>query len=455
MLEPTDEQRQDAKSDERRFARWSRTVGAVLRRRGASAEVDKLARLTGELTPFLLLDRQDVVDVTEGQWRRRFERDLERASAALQTLLVDAAPAFEIVQRRRAVDYMSFPVRLVQGAPGHWSVETERSTEPVTPPSVRSPETKAAVEDIVAAGQALYRAVFVGAVEKEYLAARQQVCDEGRGLRLELNLDCAGELSSAPWELLHDGRQFVAMGLASAVARIVKVREPGGAPPPVRPLRILLTISSPRTLPWLGGERERQLIEAAVAPLTMLGLMDLEVTPDGSFNTLRRMFASASAAGRPFDGWHFIGHGEFDERTGRGTLAMTNDKREVHRVSGWELGTLFRDQQHLRFAILNACEGARTSPKSPMSGVATALIEAGIGRVVAMQFPISDEAAMVFAEELYGALTDGVTLDEAVVEGRRGIFCRPNAGEWITPVVFMPGLGDGSNTVRHEGGTQE
>lgn len=455
MLEPTDEQRQDAKSDERRFACWSRTVEAVLRRRGASAEVDKLAQLTAQLTPLVLLERQDVAEVTEGMWRRGFERDLARTSGTLQALLVATPAAFDIQQHRRSMHYASFPMRLVHVTSGQWLVQTERSRELVTPASVWNPEVGADTEAIVAAGQALYDTVFVGAVREEYVAARREASDDGRGLRLELYLDRAGELSSAPWELLHDGRQFVAMCRGSAVARIVDVQELPNLQPPARPLRILLTISSPRSLLWLDAERERQRIEAAVAPLTMLGLMELEVTSDGSFNTLRRMFASANAAGHPFVGWHFIGHGEFDERAERGTLTMTNEKREPHRVGGWELGTLFRDQPQLRFAILNACEGARTSPKSPMSGVATALIETGIGRVVAMQFPISDRAAIVFAEELYGALADGMSFDEAVVEGRRGIFYRPNAAEWLTPVVFMPALADGSNAARQEGETQE
>jgi hypothetical protein len=455
VLAPTEEQRQAAKSDGDKLMRWSRVVEVTLQRRGISAAVDRLTRLTREMAPLLLLERQDVAEVSEGVWRRGFERELVRTSAALQSLLTDTAAAFEILQRRPTMDYTPFPMHLVQLARGQWTVQAERSAELITLSDVRNLDARTDIETIVATGHALYCSVFVGAVREEYVAARQQASDEGRGLRIELYLERAGELSSAPWELLYDGCQFVSMCQGSAVARMVDVQQLRSALPLARPLRILLTISAPRSFSWLDAERERQRIEAAVAPLTMLGLMELQVASDGSINMLRRMFASASAAGRPFDGWHFIGHGEFDERAGRGTLVMTDEKREAHHVGGWELVTLFRDQPRLRFAILNACEGARTSPKSPMSGVATALIEAGIERVVAMQFPISDRAAIVFAEEVYGALADGMTFDEAVVEGRRGIFYRPNAAEWITPVMFMPALGGGSKAVRQEGGTQK
>ena len=40
----------------------------------------------------------------------------------------------------------------------------------------------------------------------------------------------------------------------------------------------------------------------------------------------------------------------------------------------------------------------------PYAGVATTLVQLGVPAVVAMQFEISDRAAIVFAEELYANL---------------------------------------------------
>jgi hypothetical protein len=55
---------------------------------------------------------------------------------------------------------------------------------------------------------------------------------------------------------------------------------------------------------------------------------------------------------------------------------------------------------------------------------------------VAMQFEISDEAAITFAGEFYSALAEGVPVDAAVAEARKAIYAT-NDVEWATPVLYM------------------
>ena len=58
--------------------------------------------------------------------------------------------------------------------------------------------------------------------------------------------------------------------------------------------------------------------------------------------------------------------------------------------------------------------------------------------VVAMQFEISDEAAIVFAEELYTTLIGRqYPIDAAVSEARKAVFTEVNEIEWATPVLFL------------------
>jgi hypothetical protein len=91
----------------------------------------------------------------------------------------------------------------------------------------------------------------------------------------------------------------------------------------------------------------------------------------------------------------------------------------------------------LRLAVLNSCQGARGSVSDPFSGVAQSLVQQGIPAVVAMQFEISDQAAIIFAQELYAAIADGNPVDAAVGECRRAIFAGGNDIEWATPVLYM------------------
>lgn len=457
-LIPSEEQRHGARADQERFARWIRTVAAVLRRHGASADTERLTRMAADMSVYVLLERQHVADVREGEWRRSFERELWRASLALESVLDRAAASLDIGEQRRPVELTPFNVRVVQVEPGRWIVETADASEMVSAGDIPYiVPVNANVEQVVRLGQALFRAIFIRSVLESYVRVRDAVAEAKGALRIQLDVRRAGSLCSVPWELLHDGRQFVALSRGSAVARLLgDGQEPLATTPvpPTKPLRILLTISAPRSLEWLDAERERQRIEAAVAPLVMTDLVELEVAPDGSMNTLRRILTAAHDSGRHYHAWHFIGHGKFDEDAGRGALALTTAGGEPHYVGGWELGALFTDHPELRFVFLNACEGARSAGADAMSGVATALVQAGVTSVVAMQYPITDVAATIFAEEVYGALADGATLDQAVVEGRRGIFFRPNPTEWLTPVVFLHAREGGTNPFPQAGKTQ-
>jgi hypothetical protein len=63
---------------------------------------------------------------------------------------------------------------------------------------------------------------------------------------------------------------------------------------------------------------------------------------------------------------------------------------------------------------------------------------AGVPAVVAMQFPISDRAALAFSTSLYRALAAGDPVDAAVTEGRMAVFTQaPDSWEWATPALYL------------------
>ena len=86
--------------------------------------------------------------------------------------------------------------------------------------------------------------------------------------------------------------------------------------------------------------------------------------------------------------------------------------------------------------MLNSCEGARTSRLDPFAGSAQSLIQQGIPAVVAMQFEISDEVAIVIADEFYSALAAGYPVDAALAEARKAAFTDGSGAEWGIPVLF-------------------
>ena len=86
--------------------------------------------------------------------------------------------------------------------------------------------------------------------------------------------------------------------------------------------------------------------------------------------------------------------------------------------------------------VLNACRSARTDSIDPFGGMAQGLVQQDASAVVAMQFPITDRAALKFTGEFYGALVDGLPVDQAVTSARKSLL-DGFGDEWATPVLFL------------------
>ena len=110
----------------------------------------------------------------------------------------------------------------------------------------------------------------------------------------------------------------------------------------------------------------------------------------------------------------------------------------MHQLTAGDLGLLLTEQSSLRLVILNSCDTARASNADLFSSSATVLMRRGIPAVVAMQYQISDRAAIAFARGLYGAVARRIPVDQAVTRGRRDIkLSHPGTLEWATAVLCL------------------
>ena len=127
-----------------------------------------------------------------------------------------------------------------------------------------------------------------------------------------------------------------------------------------------------------------------------------------------------------------------------GMMLLEKEDGTHHIAWADEVAEILMDQG-VQLVVLNTCQGGSQAGGSIFnwSGLAAALLEAGVPAVVAMQMEISNEAAIAFARGFYGALLSGVgSLDEAVAEGRQAIFEMKMADErdhlaWGTPVLYL------------------
>jgi hypothetical protein len=311
--------------------------------------------------------------------------------------------------------------------------EIENFILSVSRPRGRHRSDPSAVDDARRFGGGLFEALFHGQICALYRDALAQARSQDRGVRITLCLSGSPELIDVPWEYLFDDPDFLAVSAFTPVVRYLdlpRAHRPLLVEPP---LRLLGVVSSPAEHEQLDAERERDNLERALSGLSDAGAVELHWLERPTLGALLKALQTQT-----FHALHFIGHGAYDREAGRGVLLFEDDSGWARPVSGDKLGMILHDFSSLRLAILNACEGARTARTDPFAGVAGSLVQQDIPAVVAMQFEISDEAAIVFAGDFYRQLAAGSPVDASLAAARLAMLAeRSDDIEWGTPVLFM------------------
>jgi WD40 repeat protein len=288
--------------------------------------------------------------------------------------------------------------------------------------------------DLADLGDRLYRAIFTGGT-RDRLAASLASVDQGYqdGLRIRFRFEKdASDLAGLPWETLYDAdsSQFLGLGERSPILRYLSLPHPRPALRIAPPLAVLVVLSSPEGLPPLDIEGEWQGIQAALAGLVRNGKLVLEPLAEPSLESLRNRLEN----GKPVHILHFAGHGTFDTTGQAGSVML-----ETKPVSGEQLGVILRNHPSLRLVFLNTCQGATPSEGSVFTGVAQALVRQGVPAAVAMQAPISDDAAIALADRFYVAVASGLPVDVALTRARVALRSAGDPG-WAIPVLFSRSL---------------
>jgi hypothetical protein len=282
-------------------------------------------------------------------------------------------------------------------------------------------------------GGGLFTALFAGEIYRLYDDAIAHARSAGRGVRITLCLSGSPELIDVPWEFLFDDPDFLAVSAFTPVVRYLdlpRAHRPLLVEPP---LRLLGVVSSPAEYEQLDTERERHNLERALSGLTEAGAVELHWLERPTLAALLKALQTHT-----FHALHYIGHGVYDRDAERGVLLFEDDSGWARPVGGDTLGMILHDFSSLRLAVLNACEGARTARTDPFAGVAGSLVQRDIPAVVAMQFEISDDAAIVFAGGFYEQLAAGSPVDASLAAARLAMLAaRSDDIEWGTPVLFM------------------
>jgi hypothetical protein len=350
------------------------------------------------------------------------------------------------------MEFVEFVLRARDWVDGSYLVEVtsspvDRTRQPFSvsyaadlPGGLRMLERKALKsDDLVALGKTLAGMLLPGGVREMLLASLARLGPR-EGLRLRLVLDDP-RLANIPWEYTYLPAGFeeaAPYGFLALDPRISIVRHESlpmapASPRSELPLKLVVGMASPRGMPKLDLQAERQGIEAALT-----GVDGVEVTYIDALTV--GLLEDACQGAHIF---HFAGHGAFfwergDEAFGSGVVFLSGEDGGKVPFPVHNLALALRGAG-VRVAFLGGCETGRRDGVNPWSGVAPAMMRAGLPAAVGMQYSVYDRTAIAFTRRFYRALASGLSLDEAVTLGRLGMYTEEGeAGvDWGVPVLYL------------------
>ncbi len=294
-------------------------------------------------------------------------------------------------------------------------------------------------------GMHLYRAIFSGRVEDLFQETLKRARNQQQRLRVQLSFKPkAGELASMPWEYLYSPDTDMEPGFwfATHLNLVLSRYMPLGSerdqavPSVDNKVRILVVVSQPEDLGPVIADPVIDQIKKLQEKLPIELEIHRETTLDSLVDKIQEVQPNVV---------HFIGHGRFNREEGQGQIALLAFNNNADWCADSQFASVFSQvSPKPRLVFLHLCESATAKLdafSSTFSGLAPKLIQAEVPTVVAMQYPITNLAAIAFTRAFYESLGKGSTIDDAVQEGRFRITTRiagaMDTRVFGTPVLYM------------------
>lgn len=246
-------------------------------------------------------------------------------------------------------------------------------------------------------------------------------------LRFKFNEDVP-ELSNWPWEYLYDHAHMSLQG-HTPIVRYIEYEQRSRSIEIETPLKILFVAANFPKYRKLDLKRELEGIQKTLNRFS--GKVEWDILPEEE--ATKKNFQNKLTEST-YHVLHFMGHGTFDNNENQGFLQLSDGPLEDSILKTW-----VANHKTLRMVFLNACRGAQSDNKDLFTGMAHNIVEVGVPAVIAMQFAVSDEAAINFSKTFYENIIEKNTdLEDAVTAGRLVLQRELKTSlEWGTPVLFL------------------
>lgn len=268
-----------------------------------------------------------------------------------------------------------------------------------------------------------------------------------QGIRLRL-VTRDTVLAQLPWEYsylkLQDGPEdrthFLALNPKVSLVRHTPINSPlpDLAPADPKNWRLLVAMASPEAQGFapLSLGREEFVLDNALGNFKV---EDTVITWQPVLRDITAAGLSNALLEKP-QIFHFAGHGQYKPTDDAATLVVLEDdgSKAPHFLPAAEIAKKLQTAG-VRLAYLGACQSSRQHGINPWTAIAPALAASGIPAVIAMQYEVIDEMAIVFAEAFYNVLAVGLTVDEAVTIARLAVLDKsPERGiQWGVPTLYL------------------
>lgn len=318
-------------------------------------------------------------------------------------------------------------------------------------------------------GQLLHEAAMPAKYTRDVMQAWARISDHA-GRRFSVYVDTAIEagagdadvkvakepatlLLALPWELLHDGDNYLFQGAKpTRVRRRLPNTKVLDVSVVATPIRILLVTARPEDDSCGYLDHRASALPLVEAMESLPGLVKIHVLSPPTLPALRTELDRARDAKKPYHVVHFDGHGVFNREIGLGGLCFENpedisklEQRRHVTVFTSELGPLLRDHR-IPLVFLEACQTAQAEKAS--ESVASELLKVGVASVLAMSHSVLVETARRFVEAFYDALAAGKRVGDAMLAGQRDLKDNTFRGrifgvgalrleDWFVPVLYQ------------------
>jgi len=243
-----------------------------------------------------------------------------------------------------------------------------------------------------------------------------------QGLSLQLSIKSAEELAGLPWEILHNGQEFLCLAKPGILVQRQIQERNNPYTPATRPLRVLFMACSPLNVePVLNFEQE----EARILEGTAKHPLFLHVEESGSLEGLQEQIEAYEEDF--FDVIHLTGHATIakndkaDDDKEQPVFIMEDIAGQMDRVSPERLAEVFDNcGRYPRVLFLSGCRTGES--RENLRSFSEQLVRLGLPAVLGWALPVYDDCASEGACYFYEKLSTGLSIAQALIYARKQVY---------------------------------